>query len=307
MPLPDPDLSAGQPDILPFGTVRTLLGECPVWDAARGCLWLIDSRAGLLLALDAQGGVCQRHELPPPLGSFALNHDGRLVLALHETVALFDPANGQLQTLGRLEEQHPHLRLNDGAALSDGSFCVGTLHTFRAPGEAPLGGLYRVDTQGRMLRFDQGYGVVNGPVQHPQDGRLFVCDSSERQIFSYPWPPRTPWLRQPFADTRALGSAPDGCCFDDQGGLWTALVHAGALVRLDASGQPSQHLKLPLTHPSSLCFGGPALDTLYVTSISDSGRLRADGELDGRVLRVQGLGRRGVLRPMCHIAPSNPT
>lgn len=301
MPLSDSDLPSGPPEIQPFGAVRTLLGECPVWDAARGCLWLIDSRAGLLLALDDEGHPVQRHELPAPLGSLALNHDGRLVLALHETVALFDPVSGGLQTLGRLEEQHPHLRLNDGAALSDGSFCVGTLHTFRAPGEAPLGGLYRVDTQGRMQRFDQGFGVVNGPVQHPESGRLFVCDSSERQIFSYPWPPRSPWQREPFADTRALGSAPDGCCFDDEGGLWTALVHAGALVRLDDRGQPSQSLRLPLSHPSSLCFGGPGLDTLFVTSIADSGRLRADGELDGRVLRVRGLGRRGAVRPQCRI------
>lgn len=289
------------PVIQPLGLLQTQLGECPVWDAQRQWLWLIDSRAGWLLALDATGAERVRCELPPPLGSFALNQDGRLVLALRDTVVLFDPVSGRLQTLGRLEEQHPHLRLNDGAALSDGSFCVGTLHTFRAPDEPPLGGLYRMDTRGLMQRVDRGYGVVNGPVQHPVTGRLHVCDSSERRIYAYPWPPEPTWARELFADTGALGSAPDGCCFDDEGGLWTALVHRGELVRFDEAGHCSQRFSLPLTHPSSLCFGGPELRTLYVTSIADSGRLRADGPLDGRVLQVAGLGRRGAARPQCRI------
>ncbi|WP_159915078.1 SMP-30/gluconolactonase/LRE family protein [Pantoea sp. 18069] len=298
-----PASPASHPEIQVFGTLRTRLGECPVWDARQQLLWLIDSRDGLLLALDAQGDERQRFELPAPLGSFALNSDGRLVVALRESVVLLDPASGRLQTLGRLEEQHPNLRLNDGAALADGSFCVGTMHTFREAHEAPLGGLYRIDPAGQMLRVDQGYGVVNGPVQHPVDGRVFVCDSAARRIHVYPPPGDGPWLRTLFADTQRLGSAPDGCCFDDEGGLWSALVHTGEIVRFDARGQPGQRLRLPLAHPSSLSFGGPALDELYVTSISDSGRLSASGPLDGRVLRVRGLGRRGAPRPACNIQP----
>lgn len=296
-------LPTSRPDIQAFGTLHTRLGECPVWDAARQWLWLIDSRAGLLVALDAQGEEQQRLELPAPLGSIALNHDGRMVVALRESVVLLDPASGRLQTLGRLEEQHPQLRLNDGAALADGSFCVGTMHTLRAPGEAPLGGLYLIDTAGRMERVDQGYGVVNGPVQHPVDGRVFVSDSAARRIHVYSAPGDAPWRRTLFADTQALGSAPDGACFDDAGGLWSVMVHTGEIVRFDAQGRPGQRQRLPLAHPSSLCFGGPDLDELYVTSISDSGRLSAGGPLDGRVLRVRGLGRRGAPRPQCRIQP----
>lgn len=298
-----PVSASSRPDIQAFGALHTRLGECPVWDARQQWLWLIDSRAGVLVALDARGHECQRLELPAPLGSFALNEDGRLVVALRESVVLLDPASGRMQTLGRLEEQHPQLRLNDGAALADGSFCVGTMHTLRAPGEAPLGGLYRINTLGRMERVDQGYGVTNGPVQHPTDGRLFVSDSAARRIHVYPAPGDAPWRRTLFADTQALGSAPDGCCFDDAGGLWSVMVHTGELVRFDAQGRPDQRLRLPLAHPSSLCFGGPELDELYVTSISDSGRLSAQGPLDGRVLRVRGLGRRGAPRPRCAIQP----
>lgn len=234
----------------------------------------------------------------------AFNSDGQLVLALKNEVVLFDPASGRSRTLGRIEEQHIHLRLNDGAALPDGRFLVGTMHTLRSPGEAPLGGLYVVETDGHMHRVDRGLGVVNGPVTHPLTGAYYVADSESRLIYVYSETNQDNWQRQVFVDTQALGSSPDGCCFDALGGLWTALVRKGQLARFDAMGQLTHLVSVPLTHPSSLCFGGADMRDIYVTSISDSGRLRADGALDGQVLCLRGLGFQGATRPRCRIQPA---
>lgn len=231
----------------------------------------------------------------------AFNSDGRLVLALKEEVVLFDPTSGRCQFLGRIDEQLPHLRLNDGAALPDGRFLVGTMHTLRLQGEAPLGGLYVVETNGLMHRVDRGLGVVNGPVTHPLTGALYVADSEARHIYAYSGTDQDRWQRRLFVDTQALDSSPDGCCFDAQGGLWTALVRKGQLARFDEAGQLTHLVPVPLTHPSALCFGGDDLRDIYVTSISDSGRLRADGPLDGQVLCLRGLGFQGAIRPRCRI------
>ncbi len=293
-----------------LGHLVTALGECPVWDAERQRLWLLDCRAGLVHCINldtgTDGGVVTGTPLrvPAPVGSMALNADGRIVVALKEEVALLDPATGALQTLDRIGDSHPNLRLNDGAAMPDGSFVVGTMHVFRGDGEAPLGGLYRLDRHGRLHRLAQGFGTVNGPVLHPWNGRLYVADSAAKQIVSYAVDAAGALHdRQLFVDTSALGSAPDGCCFDTEGGLWTALVHLGAIARFDAQGQLSERVDLPVAHPASLCFVGPALEELVVTTISDSGRLRADGPQDGAVLRVRGLGVRGAPRPRCAITP----
>ena len=279
------------------------LGECPLWEAATGALWWLDCRRGGLHRLEVGTGLHRYLELPAPIGSMAFNHDGRLVVALKEEVVLFDPTSGRVQSLGRVEDQHPHLRLNDGAALPDGRFLVGTMHTFRAPGEAPLGGLYLVDTQGKMQRVGRGLGVVNGPVAHPHTGVIHVADSEARRLYTCTPTLEGEWPRDVFADTQALDSSPDGCCFDDQGGLWTALVRKGQLARFDGAGRLTHLVSVPLAHPSALCFGGPAMDELYVTSIRDSGRLRADGPLDGHVLRLRGLGFTGAPRPVCRIQP----
>lgn len=285
-----------------LGELKTALGECPVWHG--GQLWLLDCRRGLVHALDpGTGHETARHEAPAPLGSFAFHESGdTIVLALKEAVAALHLRSGRLRTLARIEASHPDLRLNDGISLPDGSFLVGTMHVLRAPDEPPLGGLYRLDEHLELRRLDEGFGVANGPCVNPRTGRLHVADSAARVIYSYALAPGgTLADKQVFVRTDAEGSGPDGCAFDTEGGLWTALVRVGALARYDAAGRLTHRIALPLAHPTALCFGGPAMDEVFVTSISDSGRLSASGPLDGAVLKISGLGLTGLARPLCRL------
>ncbi|HLU03326.1 MAG TPA: SMP-30/gluconolactonase/LRE family protein [Advenella sp.] len=283
-------------EIAPVGTIRTALGECPVWDTANQQLWFIDGRAGLIQRLDpVTGQVTASVTVPAPAGSFCLNADGRLLVALKEDIVLVDPATGGQQFLARIEDSHTHLRLNDGEPMPDGSFIVGTMHVYRDEQEPPLGGLYRLRPDGGLMKLATGIGITNGPCVNPLDGRLYISDSSTRSIHSYVMAADgTLADRRLFINTDAYDSGPDGCCFDSDGGLWTALVRAGAIARFAPDGGLTHNIALPLAHPASLCFGGERLDELFVTSISDSGRLRADGALDGAILRIRGSGVQGM-------------
>lgn len=286
-----------------IGQLRTALGECPVWDAEESRLWMADCRKGLIYALDVETGRFETYELPAPIGSFALNAQDELVVALKEDFALYRLADRSIRILANIGDSHPNLRLNDGSPLPDGSFVAGTMHVFREPGQAPLGGLYRLDQQGRLTRLACNFGVVNGPVMHPDLPYFFVADSSERKIYRYAIRNHSELTDpQVFVDTSALQTAPDGCCFDSNGGLWMALVHAGAIARFDESGMLTDRIDLPVRHPASLCFGGPQLADIFVTTISDSGRLKADGALDGALLRIQDSGYRGAPRQRCAIS-----
>lgn len=286
-----------------LGDLKTALGECPVWHGGR--LWLLDCRVGLVLALDPDTGeVLARHAAPAPLGAFAFNGTGadRIVLALKEEIVALDLCSGQLRTLARIETSHPQLRLNDGTSLPDGSFLVGTMHVPREPSEAPLGGLYRLDPHLQLHKLDEGLGITNGPCVNPLTGRLHVADSSERVVYSYRIEADGRLAdKQVFVRTEEYGSGPDGCAFDTEGGLWMALVRVGALARFDLHGRLTHRIDVPVTHPSALCFGGPGLADLFVTSISDSGRLQANGPLDGAVLKLTGLGFAGLARPVCRL------
>jgi L-arabinonolactonase len=288
-------------EIKRLGNLKTELGECPVWYGQQ--LWLLDCRKGLIYALNPDtGDITARHAVPPPIGSFAFNGDDCIVLALKEEIAALNLSNGHLRTLARIEASHPHLRLNDGTSLADGSFVVGTMHVFREPDEVPLGGLYRLDTRLQLHKLEQGFGITNGPAVNPVNGRFYVADSAVRIIYSYAMASDgTLADKHIFVETDTYNSGPDGCCFDSEGGLWTALVRAGALARFDLQGRLTHKIDLPVLHPSALCFGGPEMSDLFVTSISDSGRLSASGPVDGAVLKLTGLGFQGAARPLCRL------
>lgn len=273
------------------------LGEGPQWDEESQSLWMMDCRKGEIYQIDTSGEAHLRYRGNPPCGSYSLLREGGILIAEKDDLVTITPT-GERKIVASLPQSHPNLRFNDGACLADGSFVVGSMHLLRAAGEAPLGGVYRLTCEGDFKTLAPGLGVANGPCISPLDGRFYICDSTAKEIYSYAFDKAGNLTdRQLFASTEAFHSSPDGCAFDDQGGLWTALVHGGAVLRYAPDGSVSEHIPLPLSHPTAVSFGGPNMDDLFVTSISDSGRLKAEGPMDGAILRLSGLGYRGFARP----------
>ncbi|MDH5287434.1 MAG: SMP-30/gluconolactonase/LRE family protein, partial [Betaproteobacteria bacterium] len=71
--------------------------------------------------------------------------------------------------------------------------------------------------------------------------------------------------RRTFA-TFPEGVKPDGIAVDAEGGVWVALWDGWRVERLSPEGRLSRTLRLPVPRPTSVAFGGAALDRLYVTS-----------------------------------------
>jgi sugar lactone lactonase YvrE len=51
---------------------------------------------------------------------------------------------------------------------------------------------------------------------------------------------------------------------------------------------------MPIRHPTSISFGGPDLDVLFVTSISRSTNLSDDHPDAGGLFAIEGLGVKGL-------------
>jgi D-xylonolactonase len=61
---------------------------------------------------------------------------------------------------------------------------------------------------------------------------------------------------------------------DAQGFLWCAHWFGARITRYDPDGKVERRLLLPATQTSSLAFGGPDLDVIFVTSASMSNMLQ---------------------------------
>ena len=82
---------------------------------------------------------------------------------------------------------------------------------------------------------------------------------------------------------------PDGICVDSAGAIYAAHYAGGRVIRFSAEGEVLEALQLPVRNVTACCLGGPALDTLYVTTADDGGASPLDGALFARKVRVPGL------------------
>jgi L-arabinonolactonase len=278
-----------------IGDTRDQLGESPVWDDRTQHLYWIDSLAGTIHRLDPATGELRNFLVPAPVGSMVLRQDGGAVLALRHGFFRYDFEHSEvMSSIAEIDCNHPMVRLNDGKVDPQGRIVAGTMHHGRAHDEPALGGLYRLNA-GTLELLDTDIGVSNGPCFSPDGTVFYFADSARRSIWAYDYrhegPPDNKRL---FADTRALNSAPDGATVDAEGYLWSVLVQAGRLARFAPDGHLDRTVELPVKHPTSVTFGGPDLDILYVTSISKSTNLTASEPGAGGLFSIEGLGVRGL-------------
>jgi sugar lactone lactonase YvrE len=280
--------------------VACTLGEGPVWDEA-GFLWWVDVKAPALHRYRPEGGETRCWPLPEPVGSMALRRSGGLILALARGFAVFDPETGDLRRLFDPEPEAPGNRLNDGKCDARGRFWVGSMDDAE---KAPTGQLYRLDPDLESERFEMGFVVTNGP-SWSGDGRTFYfTDSVDRRIWAFDFDMEAGRLgqRRLFTQLKPEEGHPDGQCVDVEDCVWTAAWNGGRVARRRPDGTLDREVSLPVPLVSSCCFGGEALDTLYVTTARVG--LKPEeieaAPLAGGLFAIRGLGVRG--RPMPRFA-----
>jgi len=279
-----------QVDIIRVGTTKDQLGESPCWDADAQALSWIDAMAGTLWRLGPGDAEPERHVLPAPLGSVAPCPGGAVVVALRNSFAHYDFGTRALTPLACIDVDHPKVRFNDGKCDPSGHFLAGTMHMDRAPEAPVLGGLYRLRADGRVEQLADDIGFANGPCFSPDGRVLYLADSLERTIWAYDYDAEGPLRnKRVFVKTHGFDSGPDGATVDAEGFFWTVLTRAAKLARYDPDGRLDRVIDVPVSYPSSICFGGPRLEHLYLTTISRSARLEGRLAHDGGLFRIEGL------------------
>ncbi|MDE1166116.1 MAG: SMP-30/gluconolactonase/LRE family protein [Pseudomonas sp.] len=277
--------------------VKTTLGEGPVWDIEQQRLYWIDSFDGRVLRCTDDGRELRAWDVGQKIGSMALRQNGdAAIVALQGGLYNLDLPSGELQLLVDPEPGHPNNRLNDGKVDRQGRFIFGSMDTLEEHASAKL---YRLDPDLSLHTLDEGIIVSNGPCWSPSGETFYFADTWSGDIWAYDYDNATGAVarRRTFAkvDTTGGGAA-DGCTVDAEGCLWQALVYAGKLVRYSPDGQVDRIIDMPVKKVTSLAFGGPNLDTLYVTSMAKPPlpRFPADGQQRGALFAITGLGVKGV-------------
>jgi L-arabinonolactonase len=253
---------------------KNKLGEGCLWDVEGQCLWWLDiAPVSRLHVFDPATAATRHWTFPAIVTCFTLAANNRLLMGGEHGLFFFDPASGALTDFARPEIDRPQNRGNDGAADAAGRFWFGTMQQNIAADGSDLditqdsGALYRVGADGVSKMMLDKVGVSNGPCWSPDNKTFYFSDSRNQIIWAFDFELETGALsnQRIFNDSKAHGY-PDGATVDAEGFLWSARWEGGCVLRIDPKGRIDRIVSMPVTRPTCVVFGGPQMDTLYVTS-----------------------------------------
>jgi L-arabinonolactonase len=279
--------------------VKTTLGEGPLWDVGEQRLYWIDSFDGRVFRCTHEGREIRAWDVPGKIGSMALREKGGAVVSLENGFHLLDFNTGDVELIHDPEPDKPINRLNDGKVDKNGRFVAGSMDTME---EGPNGALYRLDPDLSVHTLDTGIIVSNGPCWSPDGDIFYFTDTWTGEIWAYDYDQDTGNVsnRRTFAKVDgSKGGAADGSTVDSEGYVWNALVYDGRLVRYAPDGKVDREIQMPVKKVTSVMFGGPDLDILYVTSMAKPPlpRFPGDGVQRGSLFAIYDLGIKGIPEP----------
>ena len=287
---------------------RNGVGESPVWDDARQRLWWVDIPGRALWCWDSASGQARQWPTPEQTGCIALAAGsdqlphGQWIAAMETGVARLTPQADGTATcdwVTRLDQPEPGMRFNDGRCDRQGRLRAGTMVMDMSLAR-PAGALYAL--VGQALRKLQGGFITPNGMAFSPDGRTMYLSDSHPTVqtvwaYDYDTDTGTPHNGRVWIDFKPLPGRPDGAAVDTDGCYWICGNDAGLVHRFTPDGRLDRSLAVPAKKPAMCAFGGPGLDTLFVTSIRPGGDL-ADQPLAGGVFALRP-GVRGLDEPTC--------
>lgn len=251
-----------EPDV--FCRVESEVGESPLWDQSRNCLWWVDLLKGELHACQPGGRDELHASIGDSLGFVApLDHEA-FVAGTRHSVGTLTLHDGKYVPKLALERARPSYRSNDGKCDPLGRLWLGTMSD-----ERPKDGRwYRVSSDYRLFEWSGAADLPNGLCWSPDGTTMYMADSARSVIERWSYDPALGSPRKLLSALRIPPEEgrPDGMTIDAEGHIWVALWGGGAVRRYGPDGHLDMQIALPASLAASCVFGGKDRDLLFITT-----------------------------------------
>jgi len=240
--------------------------EAPRWDGR--VLWFTDILLGGFRRLNPDGSVDAWLTERTTVGGLALNDDGTMIVSGTGGIVWLHPETGASGTLIDTVDGEPISGVNDIFPDGRGGLYFGTVdHISMLSGKEFFGksALYRLDPDGTTTFFHDGIGFSNGIGVSPDGARVYIVDSAAGVIATELGADGGIGETSLFCDLPGI----DGMTVDAEGNLWGALIQSGEIAKVGPDGKLIATFPVPGGHPVALCFGGPGLADLFVTTAAE--------------------------------------
>jgi sugar lactone lactonase YvrE len=250
-----------------FLHAQAALGEGPLWDDARGCLFFVDIEGRKLHQVTMEGEDTV-YDMPSRIGTVGLTRSRRLIVALEAGLYLFDPEERSFEFLAQPETDRTGNRGNDGKPDPAGNMWIGTMPME----QGKLGALYRVTPDRASINVIDGLGCANGMGWSPDHKTMYFIDTPSRAVWAFDFDQLTSGISNrrvavDFVQAAESEGGPDGMTVDAEGKLWVAQWGGMQVARYDnLTGEKLEQVDVPAPCTSCPTFGGENLDKLFITT-----------------------------------------
>ncbi len=246
---------------------RSKLAEGPMWDAQGGWLYWVDIAGHAIHRHAPATGEVATHPLGDTVGFCALAGAGKLVAGIGGGIyeLVFGSAG---ETLLARPAMHGANRFNDGKCDPAGRLWAGTMHVEANRDREPTGALYRWQGGG-LAEVVSRVSLANGLGWSPSGDTMYFSDTHAGTVWAYRYDLATGGIaeRRAFATMAIEEGVPDGLAVDAAGRVFVAIWRGARLDVYAPSGALDATIAMPVRNPTSCCFGGADLRTLYVTTM----------------------------------------
>lgn len=280
-----------------LGNVRTVLGEGPYWDEADQVLYFVDIKDCRLWCYDPANGQFCSWDTPKQPAALTRVEAGGLVAALADGFYAFDRDTGAFTPIAFVHDLAEEQQLNDAKVDRQGRFVAGG----SAKKREPVARIYSFDGTS-VKTLDGGYVICNGPCWSVDGRTFYIADTIPNRLYAYDYDTQTGLIanKRLFADCADIGGLADGATVDASGRIWMAFCGQGKIACFNPDGSVERVLDTGVKWVSSVQFGGPDLDRLFVTSFDPAAAVgRPADDNSGYLYVIDGLGAKGLAEPLC--------
>lgn len=250
--------------------------EGPVWDP-KGFLYVSDEELNKIFRVYPDGHKEEFASLGDPDGNTYDSQHRLLDCASYLRAIIRFDASGKYEVLADKFEGKRFNSPNDVVIGPDGAIYFTDPTLDLPPGdkkELSFQGVYRLDAKGKVTLLTTDLSQPNGLAFSPDGKKLYIDDSEKRNIRVYDLQPDGT-----LANGRIFGEepggkgegVPDGMKLDLAGNLY--VTGPGGIWVWDSEGHHLGTILMP-EQPANLAWGGPGLDTLYITATTSVYRLK---------------------------------
>lgn len=243
---------------------RSELGEGPVWDSARGCLWWVDSEAGRVFRGTLEGTrlvIDETRSLGERVGSVAPAADGGLLVAGERSVHVVG-SDGRVSATVRVIPEGISSRLNDGTVDPAGRFLVGSI---RLDDRSQRESVWAIEPDRSVREVLTGVTVSNGMGFSPDGATLYHVETRPGAIRAFDYDVSAGTASRG-RDVLACGGTPDGLAVDVDGNLWVAFFGEGQVRCISTGGEVLDVVEVDAPNVTCPEFVGADLDRMAITT-----------------------------------------